>query len=111
MNEEVSTVYVTFPDERTARNISRSLVERRLAACSNIFAIGSVYWWNGEVEEGPEFASLLKVRSKDFQAVADAIRQMHPYEVPCIVRYDIAGGSEDYVRWIVESTARGPEDR
>lgn len=106
MNRKVSTVLVTYPDEKTARAISRSLVERRLVACSNIFAIGSIYRWEGEVEESSEFASLLKIRSDDFPAVVGAIREMHPYEVPCIVRYDIAGGFDDYVDWIRESTSR-----
>ena len=109
MSGEVSSVLVTYPDERTARAISRSLVERHLAACSNIFAVGSIYRWKGEIEEASEFASLLKIRSEDFPAVAEAIRQLHPYEVPCIVRYNIAEGSGDYLRWIVESTARPHE--
>lgn len=109
MNEEVSSVYVTYPDELTARSIARSLVERRLAACANIFAIGSVYRWNEEVLEESEFASLLKIRSRDFRAVAGAIREIHPYDVPCIVRYDIAESVEDYREWIVESTARSPD--
>jgi len=98
----------TYPDEETARTISRYLIERRLAACSNILAIGSIYRWEGEIEESSEFASLLKIRSEDFLAVVEAIRQMHPYDVPCIVRYDIAEGSEDYLKWVVGSTARPP---
>ena len=110
MNEEVSSVLVTYPDERTARAISRSLVERRLSACSNIFAVASIYRWEGEIEEASEFASLLKIRSEDFPAVEEAIRQLHPYEVPCIIRYDIAQGSSDYVNWILGSTARPPRD-
>jgi periplasmic divalent cation tolerance protein len=108
MNKEVSTVFVTYPDERTARAISRSLVERRLAACSNIFAVSSIYRWKGDIEEATEFASLLKIRSEDFQAVVEAVKKLHPYDVPCIVRYDIAEGSLDYLRWVSESTRSSP---
>jgi len=79
-------------------------VEQRLAACSNIFAIGSIYRWDGDVVEDSEFASLLKIRSEDFHAVVEAIRQQHPYEVPCIVRYDVAEGTDDYLSWVVAST-------
>lgn len=111
MNDEVSTVLVTFPDERTARAICRSLIERRLAACANIFAVGSIYRWKGEIEEASEFASLLKVRSEDFQTVAEAVKELHPYEVPCIVRYKVADGSAVYLNWVRESTARPLEDR
>ncbi len=108
MNTGVSAVFVTYPDERTARAISRSLIERRLAACSNIFAVSSIYRWEGKIEEAQEFASLLKIRSEDFQDVVEAVRKLHPYEVPCIVRYDIAEGSLDYLRWVSESTGRSP---
>lgn len=108
MNGEVSTVFVTYPDERTARTICRSLIERRLAACSNIFAVSSIYRWKGEIEEATEFASLLKIRSEDFQAVVEVIRRLHTYEVPCIVRYDIAEGSGDFLRWVIGPTARPP---
>jgi len=108
MNGEISTVLVTYPDEQTARTICRSLIERRLVACSNIFAIGSIYRWEEEIEEASEFASLLKIRSEDFQVVTEAIRQLHPYEVPCIVRYDVAEGSEDYLSWVIGSTVRSP---
>jgi periplasmic divalent cation tolerance protein len=104
MNEEVSAVFVTYPDERTARTISRSLIELRLAACSNIFAVSSIYRWGGVIEEATEFASILKISSQDFHDVVRAIRQMHPYDVPCIVRYEIADGSVDYLRWVIEST-------
>lgn len=109
MSTEVSAVFVTYPDERTARAISRSLIERRLAACSNIFAVSSIYRWRDEIEEAQEFASLLKIRSEDFQAVVEAVRKLHPYEVPCIVRYNIAEGSLDYLRWVSESTGRSPK--
>lgn len=108
MSTEVSAVFVTYPDERTARAISRSLIERRLAACSNIFAVSSIYRWKGEIEEAAEFASLLKIRSEDFQAVVEAVKKLHPYDVPCIVRYDVAEGSLDYLRWVIESTGLSP---
>jgi periplasmic divalent cation tolerance protein len=109
MSGEVSTVFVTYPDERIARTVCRSLIERRLAACSNIFAVGSIYRWEGKIEETSEFASLLKIRSEDFHAVAEAIKQLHPYEIPCIVRYDVADGSVDYMEWVMGSCCRTPE--
>ncbi len=109
MSSEVSTVLVTFPDELIARTICRSLLEQRLAACANTFAVSSMYWWKGKIEDSSEFASLLKIRSEDFPAVVAAIKKLHPYDVPCIVRYDIAEAFEDYGNWILGSTARPPE--
>ncbi|NLT38576.1 MAG: divalent-cation tolerance protein CutA [Methanomassiliicoccus sp.] len=104
----MSSVFVTYPDERTARAISRSLIELRLAACSNIFAVSSIYRWKGEIEEATEFASILKIRSQDFYNVVKTIKQLHPYDVPCIVRYDVAEGSVDYLSWVIGSTGSSP---
>lgn len=106
MNEKVSTVLVTYPDEQTARMISKSLVDRRLAACSNIFPIESIYRWDGEVKESSEYASLIMIRPKDFSLVEEFIRDIHPYEVPCIVQYHIENGLRDYMSWIITSTNR-----
>ena len=88
----MSVAFVTYFDEGTAHTIYRSTMERRLAACPNIFAI----------------VSLLKILSKDFQAVAEVVKQQHQYDVPCIVRYDVAEGSEDYLSWFIASTVRPP---
>ncbi len=104
----MSVAFVTYFDEGTAHMIYRSTMERLLAACPNIFAIGSIYRWEGDVVNNSEFVSLLKILSKDFQAVAEVVKQQHQYDVPCIVRYDVAEGSEDYLSWFIASTVRPP---
>jgi periplasmic divalent cation tolerance protein len=101
-----STVLVTAPDLETSRRISRNLVERRLAACANIFPIDSIYRWKGEIMEEDEYAVLLKIRTEDFEALRTAVLELHPYEVPCIVRYEIREGHATYLNWIRESTEK-----
>jgi periplasmic divalent cation tolerance protein len=101
-----STVLVTTPDRETALMISRELVRLRLAACANMFPVHSVYRWEDEVMEEGEHIVLLKTRYHDFQEVKQAILELHPYEVPCIVGYDIDRGHDPYLDWIRESTER-----
>ncbi len=105
-----STVLVTYPDEGTAAKISRDLVDRRMAACANIFPVRSIYRWKEEVLDEPEVAVIYKIASSDFEAFKDAVVRLHPYEVPCVVRYDIAEGHAPYLEWITGSTARPRED-
>jgi uncharacterized protein involved in tolerance to divalent cations len=38
--------------------------------------------------------------------VAESIRSMHPDEIPCIIKEDIADGYQPYLDWIEESTKR-----
>ena len=97
------SVLVTAPDLRTARDIGRTMVERGLAACVNIWEVSSIYRWKGEVHEGPEAAMLFKVPREGFDALRSAILEVHPYEVPCIVGYAITAGHPPYLDWISES--------
>jgi periplasmic divalent cation tolerance protein len=68
-----------------------------------------MYSWKGNFEKEEEYIVLLKIRSADFLMVAKAIARNHPYEVPCIVKYDIAAGFQPYLDWIMESTDRSLE--
>mgnify|MGYP002626813234 CR=1 FL=1 len=48
MDSKVSFVYVTVPDENTAKHIAEKVVEARLAACANILpGMKSIYHWQG----------------------------------------------------------------
>jgi periplasmic divalent cation tolerance protein len=75
--------YTTHPDEVTARQISNTLVERRLAACANIFPISSAYWWQGAVQQKDEWVSVLKTRLELETTLEKAVQALHPYDVPC----------------------------
>lgn len=95
--------YVTHPDEATAQRIATQMVELRLAACANIFPIASAYWWNGAVQQENEWVSVLKTRPELEPRLEEAIRQIHPYEVPCILRFEVRANG-DYEKWIADST-------
>jgi periplasmic divalent cation tolerance protein len=105
-----ATVLITVPDLKTAEKISSVLIEKRLAACANYLPVKSMYRWEGEVEVSEEYILLLKTRSSDFDHICEEVVKVHPYEVPCIVRYEIAEGLRSYLDWIKESTGRPPVD-
>jgi len=102
-----ATVFVTVPSEERAASIGNDLVERRLAACANIVPCRSVYRWKDEIERVNECILLLKIRSSDFQMVTESILSLHPDEVPCIIKEEIAEGYNPYLDWLRESTERG----
>lgn len=94
------SVYVTCPDRDVARRIARHLLDERLVACANLLPIESLYRWQGAIEEGAEVAMFLKTRRENVDAVVAAVREAHPYEVPCVVAFDLVGGDAGYLRWI-----------
>ncbi len=98
-----SIIYITAGNMAEARKISRMLVEERLAACANIFPISSIYRWKDNIEEGSEIGILIKTISENVKAVEKRVKEIHSYEVPCVVSFNINDGSGEYLKWIQES--------
>ena len=86
-----------------AKSIGRVLVEERLAACVNIFPITSIYRWKDNIEEAGEFVMLVKTVTGKVKDIEKRVKQLHSYEVPCIISFKMDSGSEDYLDWIRES--------
>ena len=99
-----SMVYATASDEVEGRRIGRTAVEKRLAACANIFPIRSIYRWKGEVEEDDEHALILKTRSELVPDLIGMIQKESSYEVACAVSYRMSDANPVYLEWIDEST-------
>lgn len=99
------SVYVTCPDEDTAARIGRDLVGRKLAACANILpGMRSLYRWEGAVQDEREVAMFLKTRRALVPDVERAVKALHPYEVPCIVAFELVAGNTEYLAWIDQET-------
>ncbi len=89
----------TAANSEEAKKIARHLVHERLAACINIVPkITSIYEWKGEIVEDSEV--LLIIKAADFAKVEEAIKQLHSYEVPEIISFEIDEGSREYLEWM-----------
>jgi periplasmic divalent cation tolerance protein len=94
-------VYITAPDRDDALRIGRTLVEERLAACVNVFdGMTSVYRWQGAVEQAQEAVLIAKTTQERFEPLARRVRELHSYECPCVVSWEIGSGSPPYLEWI-----------
>ncbi len=103
-------VTTTTGTEQDARRIARALVARRLAACVQVAGpIGSVYWWQGQIESASEWRCAAKTSAEQYPAVEQAIRELHAYEVPEIVATPIVAGSAAYLDWLAAEMAASPE--
>jgi periplasmic divalent cation tolerance protein len=100
MTKEYLVIYTTFPDFRSAKRIINGLVERKLAACGNIFKIFSIYRWQSRIEKNPEYAALIKTKPSKYRAVEKYIKEHHPYDVPEVIAWDIEKGENTYLHWI-----------
>jgi len=90
---------VESPEE--ARKIASTLVEKRLAACVQIAGpISSTFRWEGRVQEAEEHLLLCKVPAQRLRAATSLIEELHGYDVPEILAFEVAKGSRSYLKWV-----------
>lgn len=105
MIDNVLIVLTNCPDAEVADRLARTLVEQKLAACVNrLPAVDSVYRWQGAVERAVEVPLLIKSTRERLPEIQEAIRALHPYEVPEIVAIPVVAGLPAYLRWVVDET-------
>ncbi|UKJ72859.1 divalent-cation tolerance protein CutA [Azospirillum brasilense] len=98
--------YITAGSRDEARRIGRALVEERLAACANIFdGMTSIYRWQGSIEEATETVLIAKTRAELFDRLAARVRELHSYDVPCVVELRVGRGNPAYLDWLHDETA------
>lgn len=105
VGENVRSIYMTFPDEATAASIATTLLEERLIACANIVpGIRSLYRWDGRTEDDAEVVAFAKSVDGRLVELVSRVRELHPYETPCVVALPVTGGDADYLQWVREET-------
>lgn len=106
--DELIQVMTTTATRQNAEQIARAVVEKRLAACAQVFGpIESTYWWEGEVETAEEWLCLIKSRRDVYPRLEQAIRDVHPYAVPEILAIPVVAGSEAYLDWLNREVTGG----
>ena len=102
-------VISTVPNEDTAYNLSKILLENKVAACVNIIKdVNSLYWWKETIENSSEIILLIKTTDEKYQEVEDLIKKNHPYEIPEILAFDIKKGFSKYLKWVEDQTMSLP---
>ena len=104
MKDKYSITITTCPDRQSAKAIAKLLVEKRLAACVQMFPIESMYVWQGKVCEDEETAMFIKSKSALFDEIAATVRETHTYEVPEIIQIPITDALPEYLKWIDDCT-------
>jgi len=96
--------YVTFPDMETAQEIGEKLIMNKVIACANYTSTHSVYMWEKNLVKEPEIVAHFKTSNKNRNITHEKILEMHPYEVPCILSWEVIA-NKDYEKWIENETS------
>lgn len=94
----------TIHELSLARDLARSAVERRLAACVHIEEITSVFRWDGAVQQEPEFRLLFKTSETALPALKAHVLAAHPYDEPAFWAVAMDEGSDSFFNWINRET-------
>jgi periplasmic divalent cation tolerance protein len=98
-------VFVTCSSLPEARKISRSLLQKHLAACVNIHTtpVESSYRWKGKIETAREHLLLIKTTVRRLKSLEREVLRLHSYDTPEFLVLPISSGSRAYLRWLSDS--------
>ncbi|MCL2804645.1 MAG: divalent-cation tolerance protein CutA [Treponema sp.] len=103
MTNGYSITITTVSGKEAAAAISRLLVEKRLAACVQMFPVESIYSWQDKICQDNEIVLFIKSKTALFNEIKAFIKENHSYEVPQIIQVPVTDGLAEYLKWIDES--------
>jgi len=100
-------ILTNVPDVASAEKLAHALIERRAAACVNVFAAcRSIYRWQGTVETADEIPLLIKTTAENYPLVEEIVCAQHPYDVPELIAIPITHGLPAYLDWLATETEK-----
>lgn len=96
-------IYSTFPFKKEAKEIGEKLVQKKLAACVNIFPIDSIYSWQKKIVGDKEVAVIIKTEKRNFKKIEKFILENHSYNTPCILEIPVGQVTKKYSKWLKEN--------
>jgi periplasmic divalent cation tolerance protein len=101
----LAVVYVTASSKEEGDKIGQELVTGKLAACCNVIpGITSHYVWQGSLSSDQEVLLVMKTRMALVPRIANRVKELHSYSVPEVIALPIAGGLQEYMKWVEDST-------
>jgi periplasmic divalent cation tolerance protein len=103
-------VVTTVGTEEQANLIAREIVVRRQAACVNILpGVRSIYRWKGKICKDGELMLVIKTLEGEFEGVMGTIRELHSYELPEILSFQVTRGEASFLEWVAGSVDKEAE--
>ena len=96
---QVAWLTTTVDSEAAAQALATAGVGARLAACAQVEAIHSIYWWNGELQNSAEWRITWKTLPIQLPALQQTLQALHPYELPQWL-FGQSDASPAYAQWV-----------
>jgi periplasmic divalent cation tolerance protein len=104
-------VVTTAGTQEEANLLAEELVARRHSCCVNILPIQrSVYRWQGKICDDSEYMLIIKTLESEYEAVETTIRELHSYDLPEILAFNIHRGEGGFLTWITTCLNKSADD-
>ncbi len=104
-------VVTTVGTQEEANLVAEELVARRHSCCVNILPIQrSVYRWQGKICDDSEYMLLIKTLESEYPAIEETILELHSYDLPEILAFNIHRGEAGFLTWIATCLNKGGDD-
>ena len=105
-DREFIVILITASSAEEGEKIASSLVENHMVACINIVpSVKSLFFWEGKTAQESEVLLIAKSRRPLLDKIIGHVKKIHSYKVPEIIALPVIGGSEEYLKWVRESTS------
>lgn len=97
---ECIQVTTTVETQEDADNLTRLVLQKRLAACVQVSSCCSSYHWQGVIEQENELKLVMKSHLKLYPELEKLILANHPYDTPEILATPVQFCNSDYLDWM-----------
>jgi len=101
-------VITTVGTQDQANLVAEELVARHHSCCVNIVRIeSSVYRWQGRMCDDSEYMLVIKSMDYEYPKIEAAIQELHSYDLPEILCFEVSRGEAGFLAWIAGCLERG----
>ncbi|PIS01554.1 MAG: hypothetical protein COT84_01925 [Chlamydiae bacterium CG10_big_fil_rev_8_21_14_0_10_35_9] len=102
---EFCVVFWTCKDLNEAKEICKSLLQKKWIACASFLPnVISMFYWDEGIQTEEEVKVFIKTTSKRYSEVQAFIQHHSSYEVSEILQIPIESGNPSYLKWVKEIT-------
>jgi len=102
--ERMIVIYVVCKDGKEAEFISKSLLNNRLCACTNVLSgMASYYFWpptERNLVEDSEVVLLIKTLESKYKEIESVVLKLHSYDNPSVFAINVSKVSKKYLEWL-----------
>ena len=102
---QIAWLSTTVGSESAAQTLAAAGVQARLAACAQVDAIQSTYWWDGALQQSAEWRITYKTTTEQLSALQTALQAVHPYTLAQWLSGH-CHASPAYAQWVAAEVAR-----